>query len=229
MWSLISDDVGMYGVVDAADFVLNHSLFFTQLSHHDAIAQQHEASQGDADYGVDFDEHDNRDNTRGDILITLPGMSLYVDVSIVHCEAPSYVTRNVKDPIHDRELKKHAKYDQAAKDNRARMFPFVISTHCNFGREALTMLDIIASFAPSSTKKQLYDQTIVTICHSLAQSNADMAMKSYMIIKQHAGIQAQINARRDNILSSATQSSVYQTLNATGQFNYTQQMNTNRK
>ena len=78
--------------------------------------------------------------------MNLTSESLFYDVSGVHILAPSHlVSATPGSAIKAREVAKHSKYDDYAKDMEARFVPFVLDRFGSLGEEAAALVETIAA------------------------------------------------------------------------------------
>jgi hypothetical protein len=110
-------------------------------------APAHADHNDDDEAYVDGHDNENEDNKHADILIISGDSTSYVDVSLVHPTAPSYVRAPSVDRMCEREKSKHAKYDKIAGPRGWKMVPFVMTSYGNIGKEAMALILFLSTKA----------------------------------------------------------------------------------
>lgn len=85
---------------------------------------------------------DSQDDSRADAHFFFSSMTSYVDVSVVHPAAPSYVKQahRALSAALTREKQKDSLYQQRATSQGASFFPFVVETFGAFGKKAQSFI-----------------------------------------------------------------------------------------
>jgi hypothetical protein len=106
------------------------------------IHQGRGTEQGEQDKPVDDNEN------KGDVLIRglwEKGTDCIIDVRVTDTDAPSYIKTSPVKALETAERAKKNKHLQACLDQRRHFSPFVVSVDGSLGKEAKTVLKVLAS------------------------------------------------------------------------------------
>jgi len=94
------------------------------------------------------------DDEHTDIRFSLGGQLVYVDVTVVHPTAATYLARATQGPLRaaaSAEAAKNRQYLARAEQENAQFFPFVVETYGGFGKLARQLVKLISDHASGAS------------------------------------------------------------------------------
>ena len=94
------------------------------------------------------------DDEHTDIRFSLGGQLIYVDVTVVHPTAATYLARATQGPLRaaaSAEAAKNRQYLARAEQEHAQFFPFVVETYGGFGKLARQLVKLISDHASGAS------------------------------------------------------------------------------
>jgi hypothetical protein len=95
------------------------------------------------------------DDEHTDIRFSLGGQLVYVDVTVVHPTAATYLARATQGPLRaaaSAEAAKNRQYLARAEQENAQFFPFVVETYGGFGKLARQLVKLISDHASGASE-----------------------------------------------------------------------------
>jgi hypothetical protein len=125
---------------------------------------------------------------RPDILASIGTTRLYIDVSVRHPCAPSYIAEAAKKELSAAmvaEVQKKRLYEERARLDRAEFEPFALETYGGFGECARDVVARVAGFADNAgpclwSKSEVSRMMISHVAIAVQRGNAMCALTGYV-------------------------------------------------